>query len=411
MKKFSKNFLVIILSMLIVFSGTSAFATDKTVEWNAYPLGDEREDWRTVPYLGELSETAVEVGSEPYGSEISCFGITAEKSGYYQLNATLTNDIYYEIFFVPETYSDGKAYGTADYGMYFGGNADRSFIYYLPKGETVVFVHSIGKIKVSCEFLGEEVTDVDYDESTLSGIVDYDFFAGSNTAMIGGVSGNLYFSSGKAFGFDGLVLDVKTDEKIKKGENKATATCLGIEKEITVTGYDATDYINSLETVDFEDGLAILTAYNGDVQGITHNSEAKIIVNYTDGTSETLDFSDGYTTVILPNGREYSICIDINYDAGEKVAELSFANHIYKTYEIDTVPVSFDENLNLLKQDCEYWINRANSELGYRIDRLGQTDSFIEKLSLVFWIPGVYSNALFQIFCNIVEFAEYYAAI
>lgn len=410
MKNTSKKFLAIVLSMFFILSGTSAFATDKTVEWHSSPLGAESEEWITVPYLGEISETTVEVGKdEPYSYETSCFGITAEKSGYYYFNATLPNNIYYDVIYVPETYSDGKAYGIADYEMYFGGEAELSYIYYLPEGETVVFINSIGKINVSCEFLGEKVTDVDYDKNTLSGIVDYDFWGGSYSAMIGGVNGNIYFSSGKVLEFEDMILDFETDEKIKKGENKTKAICFGIEKEITVMGYEATDFISSIEAVDFEDDLAVSIAYNGDIQESAYDIEAKIVVNYTDGTSETLDFNDGYTTVILPNGREYSI--QIIYDTDEMVAELIFADHVYKTYGIEAVSVSFNENLNLLKNDCEYWINRANNELHYRIDRLGQTESFGEKLSLIFWIPGVYSNALFQIFCNVFEFAEYYAAI
>ncbi len=144
-----------------------------------------------------------------------------------------------------------------------------------------------------------------------------------------------------------MVLDVKSDGKIKKGENKAVAECLGLEKDIVITGYEATDFVTSLEPVDIEDDLYMVEYYNGYYMGSSDGINAKVIINYADGAQETVDFNDGYTKIVISDSRQYPA--EINYNSEHRDADLLLAGCKYESYKIDIVLKRNNITLAILK--------------------------------------------------------------
>ena len=90
---------------------------------------------------------------------------------------------------------------------------------------------------------------------------------------------------------------------------------------------------------------------------------------------------------------------------------IDVAQYTYSEYDVTAVEAGFEENLQHLKDiNSERWA-AANYDARNSIEYLGYVDGFNEKFTVIFWFPTIYTSAIFDIFCNVVEFAEYCTAI
>ena len=408
MKNNIKRIISFMLALVMMSGCISAFAADETIEWCFNP-GDDNEITETLPYLGELTAGENRVGTDQDEDNFDdegervCYSFTAEADGYYlftlgELTYRFNNYLYFS-----EEYVNGKAYGLIYDEYYQGVDGGLELIYYLTAGETAVIVQNIEELTLSYEFLGEEVTDVVYDENSLEGFLGEDYYTDKNSAYGNVGGGEVLFSSGKTFGFISNWFSV--DKKLVKGENTIELEILGFKKEVTVKVLEAKDVIAKLEPKNLDDDLYATEYYNGYISS-DDIGEAELDITYADGRTETVNFDGGAAQITLPNGRKYWAYVQ--YEQATLTAKLIFAGEVYETYELKVVPADFDENLAILNMNNSEWLDQANCDLQWRIDHLETADTLAEKVSLVFWIPGIYTNAFYQIFCNIVEFIEFY---
>ncbi|MBQ8762486.1 MAG: hypothetical protein IJZ07_00085 [Clostridia bacterium] len=410
MKNTFKRLISAMLAVIMALGCISAFAAEETIEWYWNSYGEEDEFMYEMPCLGELTAGENTVGKDRDEDDIeddgeqTCYRFTAESDGYYLITLGDLEYFYNNYVYFSEAFVDGKAYSLV-YDEYSQRMEDSiEFIYYLSAGETAVLIQSVEEFTLTYEFLGEEITDIVYDENSLEGILNSDFYSYRDYSYGYGICGDLIFSSGKKFRFADYVFVI--EEKIVKGENTVEFEFFGFKKDVIVNVVEARDVITKLEPVNLEDDLVVIEHYNGYVSA-DDIGEADLIITYADGRKETVDFDGGDAIITLPNGRKYWVAVV--YDRETLTADLIFASEVYETYDLKKVPAELDENTQELKSENSNWINQANRDLEWRLERLEYAGSWEEKFSLVFWIPGLYTNAIFQIFCNIVEFVEYYA--
>lgn len=409
MKNIFKRLSAVFLAFaMIIGCMTVSFAAGDTVDWYYYSEDGEPEFVETLPYLGELTAgeniagTDQDEDSFDDDGEQVCYSFTAESDGYYLFTLGDLDYFYNNYLYFSEDYADGKAYGIIYDEYYRVNNNGMDFIYYLTAGETAVILQNIEQFTVTYEFLGEEITDIVYDEKSLEGILGADYYADYSGSYGNGLCGEVLFSSGKTFGFTD---SFSVDQRLVKGENTIEHEFLGIKKSITLKAYEAKDIISELKPVDFEDDLVIKEYYNGS-HIFDRMIEAKIAVTYADGRTETIDFNEGLGEITLFNGRKYYVRAMIESETLSAI--IRFAGEEYGSYELDVAPADYNENLEMLCIANSNWLYQAKEDLDWRLNRLDKVETLAEKISLVFWIPGIYTNAFYQIFCNIVEFIEYY---
>lgn len=408
MNNIFKRFLASVLALAMILGCmTVSFAAEETIEWNVYGIDEDAEHWVTYPWLGDLSSGETKGGkdSPDFIVESYAYGFTAESEGFYRFTLSdLTYTINNGVFF-SESFVDGKAYGMiTEWEFYQRQEGETDFIVYLPSGKIAVLLQCIEELTVTYEFLGKEVSDLVLDEKCLTGILGSDFYSGSDYSYGYDFCGELFFDSGKSYKFTDSYFCF--EEKLVKNENTVTFKLLGFEKQATLTVVEPKDVIAKLEPVNLEDDLFVTEYYNGYISA-DDIGEAQLKITYADGTEETVDFDGGDAVVTLPNGRRYGIGISFEIEA--LTAELYFAEELYETYDLEIKPASFEENVEKLGIENEKQLDKAERDMNWRIDRLDETDSLSEKISLVFWIPFLYTDAFYQIFCNVVEFIEFYA--
>lgn len=407
MKNIFKRAISVMLALLMMTGCISAFAAGETIDWYSNSVGEEDDFWMTFPCLGELTAGKNTVGKDQDEDDFDddgsqeCYSFTAESEGYYLFTFSDLSYHFNNYVYFSEDYVDGKAYGIIYDDYYQFKDDSLEFIYFLPAGETIALIQNIEEFTLTYEYLGE-VTDVIYDETSLEGIVGADFYTEKDSAYGWGIRGEAVFSSEKTYSF---VDNFDIEKGLVKGENTAELAFLGFKKEVTLKLFEAKDVIAKLEPKNLEDDLYVTEYYNGYLSA-DDIGEAELVITYADGRQETVNFDDGDAKITLPNGREY--WIGVAFDRETLTAELYFAGEVYESYKLETVPAEADENLAYLHMQNSGRLEQANSELQWRLDHLESAETLAEKISLVFWIPGLYTNAFYQIFCNIVEFIEFY---
>ncbi len=407
MKNGFKRILAAVLAISLVFGCmTVSFAASETIEWNLYGVDEEEEYWITYPWLGELSWGETKAGKDitDYDDiEPVAYGFNAESEGIYRFTLGDLTYLYNNGVYFSEEMIDGKAYGLiTDWELYQRGEDKIDFYVYLPEGETAILLQCQEELTISYEYLGK-VTDIVYDEASLTGLLESDFYSERDYSYGYGFKGEVFFDSGKSVKLEDLFFDF--EQRLVKGENQVIFDLFGFEKEVTLVAVEHRDIITKLEPINLEDDLFVIEHYNGDFS-VNDIGEADIKITYADGREETVDFDEGYAIITLPNGRTYSIGVDFNRATLE--AELYFEYEIYGTYDFEVKVASFEENTEELSRENTEWLAQAEADMNWRLDHFETAGSLSEKVSLIFWIPFLYTNAFFQIFCNVVEFVEYY---
>lgn len=411
MKNNVKKFFAALLALIMLLCSASAFAADETdvLKWNIYEPDEEKEYYVDYNYAGVYSGGEEKLAADENGYPINdsvYYNFNAEKDGYYLVTAN--SEIGFMTVTFPSKYEDGVAHGTAK-NHYVGGNTDsRKTLFYLPAGETVIGVDYYFESSFSVEYFGETITDIVFDENAFICIKDYDYNVYNNgETRVTGLDGTIKFSSGKELGLDRVNILIDCEELVK-GDNAATVKFIDYSEDVTVTVHEATDIISGVEFGDISVHLSATEYYNGEL-GYSYRDDSQVTILFADGSKKTVEFEEGYCFIELFGGKEYSVYIQADVD--NLKAYVYALGHKYSEYDMDIRPAEFNENLEFLNHNNSVWLSKAECDMNNRLNLLQNTDDIGEKISLLFWIPGIYSNAFFQIFCNIVEFVEFYTGI
>lgn len=409
MKKTFRKMLASALALVIAFCSVSAFAAeeDKTLDWDIYNAGYVYE----FEYAGDFTGEKLVVDDGLEGQEyIEYYNVDIPQTGYYVVSVKRISGYYSNILF-PEKIENGVAYGEARKVRLDEEIENEIYtfnsLYRFSAGETVLgLVYSDAAFEISFEFVGESVTDIKFEDGAFSGIFEYDICEDSDNGdmLATGIDAEVILSSGKEFEVETFVIE--PENALTKGENAAEIVFFDYREPVTVTIYEITDYIKSVEFKNPE-SITVKKYFNGDNGDIEFNGGEEFVVTFTDGTTvNTSDF------VTLPNGRRYFVRSTVTGWWNEKpVIMIDVAQYTYSDYDVTAVEAGFEENLQHLKDiNSERWA-AANYDARNSIEYLGYVDGFNEKFTVIFWFPTIYTSAIFDIFCNVVEFAEYCTAI
>ena len=409
MKKTFRKMLASALALVIAFCSVSAFAAeeDKTLDWDIYNAGYVYE----FEYAGDFTGEKLVVDDGLEGQEyIEYYNVDIPQTGYYVVSVKRISGYYSNILF-PEKIENGVAYGEARKVRLNEEIENEIYtfnsLYRFSAGETVLgLIYSDAAFEISFEFVGESVTDIKFEDGAFSGIFEYDICEDSDNGdmLATGIDAEVILSSGKEFKVETFVIE--HENALVKGENAAEIVFFDYREPVNVTIYEITDYINSVEFKNPE-SITVKKYFNGDNGDIEFNGGEEFVVTFTDGTTvNTSDF------VTLPNGRRYFVRSVVTGWWNEKpVIMIDVAQYTYSDYDVTAVEAGFEENLQHLKDiNSERWA-AANYDARNSIEYLGYVDGFNEKFTVIFWFPTIYTSAIFDIFCNVVEFAEYCTAI
>ena len=411
MKTTFKRLFAVVLALIMALGSASAFAAEgEILMWNIY----DADKFYEFSYAGEYTGEKIVIDNALENhSYYEYYDFNVTQAGYYTVEVACEGESFSVLF--PERIEDGKAYGYASYRALDSGLVNDTFtykrLYYFSEGESFIgFVYADADAEIEIEFLGAEITDIEFAEDFFVGVMGYDIYVHEGTGPSDTYASVDYakvvFSSGETIDIEDQGFLIKHENALVKGENTAEVVLFEYSEPVTITLFEITDYISDVEIINADEYITVTEFYTGDWGFAEINEEAQFSVTFTDGRKET--FKEYIT---LPNGKKYAPSLNIiGYNDGCMV-DVYVADELYATYNAKRVPASFDDNLNQLGYECRRWINRANYDAQYRIEQLGWSDNISEKVSLVSMIPFLYTNAVFQIFCNFVEFIEYYAAI
>lgn len=358
MKKTLKSVLAVMLAAIMAFGGFAAFAADEpenTIEWDYYG------DTIYLEHAGELTEGKNAVACDT-DEGYFYFTFTAENAGFYEISYN-----YYDMdgyIFVPETYSNGKAYNE-NIGFWFEHEEDlSSTLYYFEKGEQIIgmfiFYANAESIEITVEYYGENIKSV-----TTSELIkgeDVYFYSDYDTAYVEIFSDiTVTFSNDKAIECSELYCTSDADELIK-GENTVTTQICGKNFDFVIDVAFITDYISDIEINNIEDYLFVTEYYN--TYDYIYPYGEKATVTFTDGTKK--DFVFGEDEITLPNGKEVWPDVYFSVDNGDAKLIVNIAETDLKSYECekDNAPLGDNwatlvwRNANSLK-DMSYYFRRA----------------------------------------------------
>lgn len=409
MKKTFKKTIAFILAFVLSFGSVTAFAAeeDKTLNWDIYNGGYIYE----FEYAGNFSGDKLVVDDGLEGQEyIEYYEIDILQAGYYVVSIKRISG-YSNILF-PERIENGTAYGEAE-NKYLGEENENeictfNYLYYFSAGENVMGLnYSDAAFEIGIEFVDESVTDIEFADGAFSGVFGYDILedSGNGDMLATGVDATIVFSSGKEIELN-TVFVIEPENTLVKGENAADVIFFNHREPVTVTIFEITDYIKSVEFKNPE-SITVKKYFNGDNGMIEFNGGEEFVVMFTDGTIVN---TNNYVT--LPNGKEYFIRSSVTGWWNEKpVITVDVAQYTYSEYDVTAIEATLEENLQHLKNINSVRWAEANYDARSSIEYLGYVDGFNEKLTVIFWFPTIYTSVIFDTFCNIVEFVEYCAAV
>lgn len=410
MKNTFKKIFSFALVLVMLFGSATAFAAeeDKTLNWDVYNGGYIYE----FEYAGDFSGDKLVIDDGLEGQEyIEYYEIDIPQAGYYVVSIKRISGYYSDILF-PESIEKGVAYGEAE-SKYLGEEIENeiytfNYLYYFSAGENVLgLIYSDAAFEIEIEFVDEAVTDIEFEDGAFNGVFGCDILedSGNGDMLATGINATIVFSSGKKIELDTNFV-IEHEEPLVKGEHEAEVVFFNYREPVTVTIFEITDYIKSVEFKNPE-SITVKKYFNGDNGMIEFNGGEEFVVTFTDGTTvNTSDF------VTLPNGKEYFIRSSVTGWWNEKpVIMVDVAQYTYGEYDVTAVEATLEENLQHLKDINSVRWAEANYDAQNSIEYLGYVDGFNEKLTVIFWFPTIYTSVIFDTFCNIVEFAEYYAAI
>lgn len=427
MKKIMKKLTAVMLAAMICLAAVPAFAADsaETVYW----YYDDDDSWATsYTYIGEVTEgeNTVEYDFENHIEDDDYdiyhyvyLAFEAEKSGYYLFKTDFAS---YNVE-VPEKYGeDNKVYGYADCENAYGDDYDYIY-YYLPEGKNIIglewWTYNSEQYSFDIEYLGDAVNDIIYEEAALKDLllyseitVDYD----DNYAKLNNFDYEVVFSE-KTVKFEEESLECDIDPET--GEYSLTFFDYSEKADITIIKPE--DIVKNVEVVNLDECLTGIEYYDGSVDVVGMENFKEIKVTFADGTVDIYEVNeDGQAAIELPNGRTYYAGAYYNdwYYWDSETGEYEWAlityfeSKEYSANKLNTTEADFNSNMDRMMENNKQWFDSATCDAENRINMALSSDtSFTKKLELLSAIPFLYTNALYQAFCNFVELAEYYEVL
>lgn len=378
--KVLKAAFAMILALILSFGTlTSAFAadTDETVKWI---YSDEHYEY--VEYFinrGAVNEGENEISLEGTSyDENECYTFDASQDGYYLFTSNGFS------FDISEKTVDGNPvnYANGNYG-YDDNNEYR--IVYLPEGVTYIGIYSYYNVSVGeidIEYLGDEIVDIEFDQADFENlIIDYDFGYGTGIGFDIECEPTFVFANGNEITLKNSYIRFATDGEVEEGENViTTANTFGFEKQITMTCYELSSFIEKIEISNLDKYLKVREYYISGDRGFDFYSSPEdadgiqgetLTVTLSDGTKQNyiIDWYEG-VNIILQNGKEiYVYCSDEIYD-GKDYFVLVVGGQVMIEKECEVIEVDDEGNAARLKERIDSVVSRLKRNLAFWFSEL-----------------------------------------
>ncbi len=408
MKNSIRRLLAFLLAAAVCFGSLTAFAADNDTVLYWYPYNESSV--MELEYAGEFTGDKIVIDNGLSDRLYrNYYSIEFPQTGYYLVSVKAEN-IYYSDIIFPQSVENGKAYGIKDSVSISRESVEDGGIirsmYYFSEEETVFGVsHRNDVIEVEIDFMGEAITDIVFDDNAFCGIADYDF-SENNVGDVDfyDADAKIIFSSGEQLDIEdgNFVLDVESSPV--KGENEAVVRFFEYSEPVKLTVFEITDYIENID-IDTSDAVTAKIYYDDYIELEWLDFAMTFRVTFTDGTTENVS-----NIIKLPNGREYLISVSFSEtDIGECSVTPEVAFYSFGTQKLAPTEASFAENYQYLNRVNSRRWSDAVREAERSISCLGNADSTEEMATIIFWFPTLFTSAIYDIFCNTIEFLEYYA--
>lgn len=380
MKKALKIFAFVI--MLVSVFTLSAFAQDKTIEWD---LGYEDSEREIFCYGGELELGNNKVSSvnkpDKYNyifyEDLVYYEFDVEQSGYY--NIEFVSENFNGTSYISQDIRNNVVYGDEEYFLF----DEDGFKVYLEEGNCIFgLVFYYDSLSFSChayegelniEFIAEEIADLQIEDEYLEDIIlgyhidtDYDE---ENTCGIP-AKGKLVFDNGKEMEFDEC-LTAKYDEDIAPGENEITFVLPNYQKKFTVLIKTIDDFIKNIEIGNAEEVAVVKELFVPDVVYAIAPERFELILTMPDGTKKT-EYIDYYYDIELKGEKLLTVwCEYYQKEDGNWYLTVELGAKEYLRIPCKTIPASFTENYVLyLEGVMEYASIMVDDSAWYFTDAL-----------------------------------------
>lgn len=361
MKRTLKTIIAVILAAIIAAGSISAFAAEEKITLDFY--GDEYE------YISKGTLAEGENNLSVKGDNIFLYyEFEAEKDGYYLFNYLWDEIIDFVVF---EKNSTGK-YEAEDsleyeYLMFRDENTANSdlenHLYLLEEGTYIVMIdkwdENIESAKITAEYAGAELTGLDFAGGVKFNLIPnynlrwweeengeriYEFDTGKTT---------LTFDSGKSYDVYLYSLDFRYDGDITEGEYDITVEFGGKNFEKTISVYDITHDVKSIEVKNFDKYDTVKRFYDGclnyDFTGL------EFVIEFANGKKETI-VSDGYNMmgIDLQNGNPAYIFLIYDYETDENgnvYFSIRLSDHEFVNLPVKAEDATKSENAMHLSQE------------------------------------------------------------
>lgn len=368
-----KKFLSFILAAIILACPLCSFATNaaETMDWY---FCDEEYLNECEPWIYTFGgETALGENEITFDGVNFCtyFTFNAEASGYYYVEC---NDAEIDWLGFPESVKNGSAYREATSCYISEDDINKDFIFRLDAGETYLgvdflyFADPEDKYNISIEYIGEEITDINFEDGTFENLIlYYDLYDGDISEI--SADFEVIFSSGKSVELKEKYIYLHTENyEWVKGENNATVSFMDFEKEVVVTAFEISDFIADVNFTNYDDYKNIKREfsdyyYSDDIYG------AKLI--FTLASGEMVEINTGYDETIEINGRDYWLYVFYNHINSEETEIVVYVGgYAIKTYECNTEKSTLAEGARLLGSRVGENIKNASYNLRLAISEI-----------------------------------------
>lgn len=354
MKKALKKVIALALTLLMALSSVSAFAASEKTDllWDYYSEGIFEKYY----YNGELMLGDNTVNAKN-GETLNYFIFDTDKSGYYAFEF---NPKTIDFVVTPEYMQNGRAIDI-DWAVTVACGGTNTIMLYMDKGENIVgayFENKSASGNVSVEFIGETITDIQFEEDAFKDLViDADIYTLENEKehfIL--LDATVNFSSGKEIELTDYHFFFTTEEPIAAGTVDFNLEFYNFTNKYTATVRNITDYIANIEFIGLEETGYAAVGY----QDFSCSAPASdgFKVTYTDGTTETIDNIESChpsASVTLENGRTYSIFASPLLEDDCKVYwGIEIAGHYFQK-------VPFEVTKNTMAEDLSYFGNSVKN--------------------------------------------------
>ncbi len=396
MKKVKKAVSVLFALIIIVSCATVSFAEAGIYEFN----GKEYE------YYGELSEGWNTVWE--YNNRVDGTDYITDLYVYYSFS--IPADGYYLLSYgTPHTDMNAQIYDEYDYENTLFRSYGVEKVYYLEKGDHKLMVdvyYSDVSVDIYTEYLGERITDISFNYDQL---LDYDlgwYGTEGNYSFVSYADATITFSSGRAYEFSGGVLEGTTGAEPTDGKNNVMVEFLNQKISSTVTVYPVSHFVSNAELSNVEYYLENTVEYYNRLEKVYPYGET-ITVTFSDGTTQSIEYTEYPTYITLPNGQDYELKVYYHTDyslftSNTHQLEICLGyNCVMREYAVNGTKATIAENIKSLTND-----NKEHSDLMFE-NTMSMLRSIGDEETFLYYSENVIVGFL-KIYINCYDFFHYY---